>query len=379
MTARGTGRRGRALLSARLRLALSYAGVVVLVAAVLLAAVALFLLRYVPEEYLAITTGPRTGYGAPNRATLIQAFVPRAVQALILCLAIGLVGGWFLAGRMLRPLRVLDVAAERVAAGDLSHRIEVRGPRDEFGRLADTFDDMAGRVEDMVRRQERFAANASHELRTPLAAARALLDTARTDDDHDTDAALRRVDEILVRAGETTEALLLLSRISPEVPLDEDVDLSLTAEDAAETVAIDAARRGVELLVDAEAAWTRGSAPLIRQIALNLVGNAIVHNASHGGWVRVATGLRGSHAILQVSNSGPHVPLGIVPELVEPFRTGTGRLQGADGRRGVGLGLSVVRAIAEIHGAPLTITPREEGGLVVELAFAALAPGATES
>ena len=158
-------------MSARLKLTLSYAGFLLLAGALLLAVVWVFLLRYVPDSVL-ITPAPRGGPAGPfvpNRSDLQRAFVPRAATALAFLLVLGLVGGWFLAGRMLGPLTAITDAARLAATGSLSHRIRLPGRQDEFRELADAFDGMLARLEAHVAEQQRFAANASHELRTPLA------------------------------------------------------------------------------------------------------------------------------------------------------------------------------------------------------------------
>src|SRR5262245_25375245 len=171
-------------MSVRLKLTLSYAGFLILAGALLLAVVWVFLLRYVPDRDL--------GGFAPDRSALVDAFAPRAAQVLAFLLVLGLVGGWFLAGRMLAPLTRITSATRRAASGSLSHRIELDGRRDEFTELADIFDTMLARLEAHVAEQQRFAANASHELRTPLAITRTLLEVARTDPGRDIGELLER-------------------------------------------------------------------------------------------------------------------------------------------------------------------------------------------
>ena len=158
-------------LSVRLKLTLSYAGFLMVAGTLLLAVVWVFLLRYVPA---AGWWGPGPHY--PNRGDLQRAFLPRAFQAMVALLVVGLVGGWILAGRMLAPLRQITRATRLAATGSLSHRIALPGRADEFRELADSFDTMLARVEAQVAEQQRFAANASHELRTPLAISQALLE-----------------------------------------------------------------------------------------------------------------------------------------------------------------------------------------------------------
>ncbi|MDX6565551.1 MAG: two-component system, OmpR family, sensor histidine kinase VanS, partial [Gaiellales bacterium] len=176
-------------LSVRLKLTLSYAGFLMLAGALLLGAVWLFLLRYVPENALISTPVPGP---FPVRSNLLHVFAPRAAAVLAFLLVFGLVGGWILAGRMLAPLIRITDATRLATTRSLSHRIRLPGRRDEFRELADAFDAMLARLETHVAEQQRFAdeqqrfaANASHELRTPLAITQTLLDVARNDPSRD--------------------------------------------------------------------------------------------------------------------------------------------------------------------------------------------------
>ncbi len=166
-------------LSVRLKLTLSYAGFLMLASALLLAAVWVFLLRYVPEV-IQTPAGIRTLHD-----DIVRAFAPAATAVLAFLLIFGLVGGWILAGLMLAPLTRITNATRLAADGSLSHRIELEGRKDEFRELADSFDAMLARLEAHVAEQQRFAANASHELRTPLAITQTLLDVARNDPNRD--------------------------------------------------------------------------------------------------------------------------------------------------------------------------------------------------
>src|SRR6266536_1543806 len=153
--------------------------------ALLLAAVWLFLLRYVPDRALLVNPTPTPGV-FPIRSNLLHVFAPRAAAVLAFLLVFGLLGGWLLAGRMLAPLAHITDATRMAANGSLSHRIQLQGRRDEFRELADAFDTMLARLEAHIAEQQRFAANASHELRTPLAITQTLLDVARNDPNRDT-------------------------------------------------------------------------------------------------------------------------------------------------------------------------------------------------
>ncbi|WGL50978.1 HAMP domain-containing sensor histidine kinase [Nocardioides sp. BP30] len=341
-------------LSVRLKLTLSYAGFLLLAGAVLLVA-----------GYFSLSRGfhPGVVFTVRSHADLLHSFAPIAAVVLGFLLAFGLLGGWILAGHMLAPLTRISDATRMAARGSLSHRIEMEGPSDEFRELADSFDAMLERLEAHVGEQRRFAANASHELRTPLAITHTLLDVARRDPDRDIDTLLDRLQIVNTRAIELTEALLLLSRADQRAFTREPVDLSLAAEEAAETLLPLAERQGVTIETSGEVAPTSGSPALLQQLTANLVHNAIVHNLPEGGTVRVATSCEAGTAVLTVENTGARLGPHLVATLTEPFRRGTERLH-AD-HAGVGLGLAIAQRIAEAHDGVLLLAPRPEGGLLV--------------
>ena len=345
-------------LSARLKLTISYAGFLLLAGALLLAVVWVFLLRYVPDHD--VVRGP--GGFIPNRQDLLRAFVPRAALAMAFLLMFGLLGGWILAGRMLAPLTRIGDAARMAANGSLSHRIRMEGPDDEFRELADVFDTMLERLESHVAEQQRFAANASHELRTPLAISQTLLDVARNDPTSDQSVLIERLQAVNTRAIGLTEALLLLSRSDLRSFTREPVDLSLLAEEAAETLLPLAERRSITLDVTGETTRTVGSAALLLRMVTNLVQNGIVHNLPDGGSVTVDTARRNGSCVLRVDNTGHPLPPALVATLTEPFRRGTGRIR-SDDHAGVGLGLAIVHSIVQAHDGTLDLAPRRSGGL----------------
>jgi two-component system sensor histidine kinase VanS len=282
-------------------------------------------------------------------------------------LVFGLAGGWFLAGRMLEPLTRITDATRTAASGSLSHRIDLEGRRDEFRELADAFDAMLGRLEAHVAEQRRFAANASHELRTPLSITQTLLDVARRDPSRDTDELVDRLHAVNARAIDLTEGLLLLSRADQRSFDREHVDLSLVAEEAAETLLPVAEKRGVVVETAGDAAHAIGSHALLLQLATNLVHNAIVHNLPERGSVWVTTSARPEGAVLTVANTGETLEPETVASLAEPFQRGTGRIRTDDA--GVGLGLAIVKSIAQAHDGTLTVAPRPGGGLEATVAL----------
>ena len=345
-------------LSVRLKLTLSYAGFLMLAGALLLAAVWLFLLRYIPVNALISTPVPGP---FPIRSNLVRVFAPRAAAVLAFLLVLGLSGGWVLAGRMLAPLARITDAARTTATGSLSHRIRLEGSNDEFRELADAFDAMLARLETHDAEQQRFAANASHELRTPLAITQTILEVARNDLGGDTGELVDRLHAVNARAIDLTEALLLLSRTDQRSFARERVDLSLVAEEATETLLPFAESRGVRIETSGDMTPTIGSHALLLQLTTNLVHNAIVHNLREQGTVWVTTSIHPTSVELAVENTGEKLTPQLVSTLAEPFQRGNRRIRSDD--TGVGLGLAIVKSITQAHDGTLTLTPRPAGGL----------------
>jgi two-component system sensor histidine kinase VanS len=307
-----------------------------------------------------------------SHADLLRGFAPTAALVMAFLLVFGLVGGWLLAGRMLAPLDRITDATRNAADGSLSHRIRLPGRSDEFRELADAFDAMLARLEAHVAEQQRFAANASHELRTPLAITQTLLDVARHDPQRDNGALVERLHVVNTRAIGLTEALLLLSRADQGSFARLPVDLSLVAEQAAETLLPLAEQRGLTIETSGDVASTLGSHELLLQMATNLVHNAIVHNLPEQGAVWVTTGQDPDGATLTVENTGAPLSRHVVATLVEPFQRGSERVRTDDA--GVGLGLAIVKSIAQAHDGTLALSPRADGGLSVTVRLPAAPP-----
>ncbi|MFF4060965.1 sensor histidine kinase [Streptomyces sp. NPDC001668] len=354
-------------LSVRLKLALSYAGFLMLASVLAIAAVGVFFLRNGQLGYNesgALQATPGTWF--------LKGFAPTAAAVMAFLLVFGLLGGWILAGRMLAPLTRITDATRTAATGSLSHRIRLPGRKDEFRELADAFDAMLARLEAHVAEQRRFAANASHELRTPLAISKALIDVARTDPGQDTGEVLDRLHTVNTRAIDLTEALLLVSRTEQRSFTREPVDLSLLAEEATETLLPLAEKNGVTLETHGDIAPTTGSQALLLQLTTNLVHNAIVHNLPDRGTVRVTTDAHPTTVTLTVENTGDQLAPELISTLAEPFRRGTERIH--TDHAGVGLGLAIVKTITQAHDGTLTLTPRPEGGLRVSVELPATDP-----
>jgi len=313
--------------------------------------------------------GPGGGFVFVQQRADLHQFVVEAGIALAMMVGVALALGWLMAGRVLRPLRTVTAATRRISEHNLGARLALEGPRDEIRDLADTIDALLGRLEGAFEAQRRFVANASHELRTPLTLSRALLEVALADPDA-RGATLRGTCERVLAAQadqeRLIEALLMLARSQRGLERRDPLDLAAVAREVIETHDAQAGARGV--LVDAAltTAQTLGERRLVGRLVSNLVDNAIRYNVA-GGRLQVAVHARGDRVVLRVANTGPRVPPDQVPRLLQPFQ----RLNAGRGTRhdGLGLGLSIVAAIAQAHGATLEVLPGDEGGLEVEVAF----------
>src|SRR5215218_3602920 len=297
-------------LSVRLKLTLSYAGFLMLAGAVLLAV-----------GYFSLSRGVHPGviFLVRSHADLVRYFAPIAAIVMAFLLVFGLLGGWFLAGRMLAPLTRITEATRLAATGSLAHWIRLHGRNDEFRELADAFDAMLARLEAQVAEQQRFAANASHELRTPLSITQTLLDVARNDPNRDNGELVERLHFVNTRAIDLTEALLVLSRADQRSFAREHVDLSLIAEEATETLFPLAEKRGLSIETSGDMAPTIGSHALLLQMTTNLVHNAIVHNLPEQGTVWVTTTVHPKSVVLTVENTGETLTPQLVTTLGDPF------------------------------------------------------------
>ncbi len=301
---------------------------------------------------------------------LAQSGVALAIMTVV---SIGL--GWWVAGRVLRPLRAMTAATRRISEENLDQRLALRGPRDELTELADTIDGLLERLEASFEAQRQFASNASHELRTPLATMRAALDVAMAKPVPVPEHILTletRLRQELDRVERLLEGLLSLAR-SRRAPVGEEVTVA-HGQIASEAVArrtseISAKQLDVDLEVSAEV-WVSGSETLLARMVENVIENAISDNEP-GGWVRVIPAVEGSLASLVVENGGSLLVQEDVDQLAEPFlRLGTPR---TGSQMGSGLGLSIVASIAQAYGGALDLHARRDGGLRVVIALPAAA------
>ena len=368
----------------RLRLTLLYGGLF-FISGVALLAITYLIFRRASRVNVLVPNGPTHRAAARDAATELRYAelvrhstdalhhgLLRSVIVLAIMTAVSIALGWLIAGRVLRPLRAMTATTRQISERNLNERLALAGPRDELKDLADTIDGLLARLQAHVAEQQRFAANASHELRTPLAVTQTLLDVARSDPNRDDGELVERLYAVNTRAIDLTEALLLLSRADQRSFTREDVDLSLMAEEATETLLPLAEERGVTIETSVERTPTVGSHALLLQLTTNLVHNAIVHNLPDQGTVWVSTSARPDVVELTVENTGETLAPQMVSTLAEPFLRGDERVR-AD-HAGVGLGLAIVESITQAHDGTLTLTPRAAGGLRVTVQLPAAPP-----
>ena len=287
-----------------------------------------------------------------------------------LAAVVSLAGGWWLAGRALRPVALLTAEASQISAADLDRRLAAPSRHDEIGSLAATLNAMLARVSDAVRKQATFVAAASHDLRTPIAALQAELELA--EDDATTEAELRtairaaRADA--ARLGELAAGLLDLAAA--------EINGRALARSAVRTdLLVESVVRRLEPVARAHRASVVASAPgrLVRvdrvrleQALANLLGNAIKYGPA-GGSVEVTARVDNvpdgrstrapTHLTIDVLDRGPGVPPELADRLFEPFHRGPNAVG-----PGSGLGLAVAAAALHAHHGTLAFEPRAGGG-----------------
>lgn len=275
--------------------------------------------------------------------------------------------GWFVAGRMLRPVHEIADTARRITDDRIDERIGLSGPQDELKDLADQFDAMLDRLQVAFEAQREFVANASHELRTPLTVIRTELDVT-LDDPAAGRAQLERTAEVVHRAIERTEGLidrlLVLARAEGPLQRDEETDLSDAVRRALDARAADIEEIGLRVTPELGEVLVAGDSMLLDRLAANLVDNAIDHN-ERGGWIEIIAARDDRSVTLHCTNGGALIPAEEAPRLFDRFT----RLDAARtrGRGGYGLGLSIVRAIARAHRGTATARALPGGGLAVEV------------
>jgi signal transduction histidine kinase len=291
----------------RAQLTALYAGLLVVVVAVVLIAAA-FLFR---------TAAAPSGVEISNGHG--RWFEFGAGIVIVLAVLVGLWFAWQLAGLYLRPLRTLNATARDISATNLHRRLGLQGPDDEITQLGSTMDDLFGRLESSFESQRRFVANASHELRTPLAGQRTLLQVALADPDATAQSLRAACEEALAlgeRQGQLVDGLLTLASSERGIERREPLDL---ADRVLVSRHQEAARRGIEIRAALDPAPIAGDPILIESMVANPLDNAIQHNV-HDGSIDLTTGQVRSASRLSVGNSGPIVPTVEVERLFQPFQ-----------------------------------------------------------
>jgi signal transduction histidine kinase len=282
--------------------------------------------------------------GAVTRRLAGQYVLALAGSAL---LALGI--GWAAAGHALAPLRAIARTAARISDRRLDLRVGLTGPPDELRELAGSFDAMLDRIASTLDAHKRFVANAGHELRTPITVIRTeaevALDSAAGEED--LREALRSAVEGAERAEALLEGLLVLAAATQGARRDERVDLA------------GAARRVPGVDASLSSAVVRGDPALLERLIANLVENAVRHGCAPR---RLDVRAVGSEAVVRIVSGGERIDPAVVARLTEPFERGA-RTRGS----GSGLGLSIVRALAEAHGGRLALEAPSGGGLIAEV------------
>lgn len=303
-----------------------------------------------------------------DMADALQGFL--GVMAVVGPAALGgtAIAGWLLAGAALRPVERMRLQAAAVTASEPTRRLPIPPTGDELARLATTLNEMLDRLQEALERERRFVDDASHELRTPLATLRAEIELAlaRPRPVDELEAALRSAREDVGRLQRLADDLLVLARSRGgriplrrvPAPLSDLVGRSVAAVEA------EAQAAGVSLAVQAAQGTANLDPDRVQQALRNLLENAIRHSAPGGtvaltaarddGWVRFA-----------VADSGPGFPSQMLVSAFDPFvRDGSGAGDGPEGAPHAGLGLAIVRAVADAHGGRATAQNTATGARV---------------
>ncbi|MEU9850104.1 HAMP domain-containing sensor histidine kinase [Streptomyces sp. NPDC047985] len=311
----------------------------------------------------AATVSPSEGFD-DFQHTVLSDLLLRSLLLLAAFTALAALLAWWASRRSLHRLNQVTAAARRISTGSaLDERLALTGPNDEVRELADTFDAMVDRLDHSFTAQRRFTAHASHELRTPLTVQRTALEIplAQGRVPADLRPSIERALEANARTERLIAALLTLARSENEELTPHPVDLADAAKEALADVADEARASGTRITADLRPGPVAGDPSLLRQIALNLLTNAVRHNHPDGT-AAVATGTTDRLAFIEVTNTGPLLDPHEIPALFEAFQRGPQcRSDGS------GLGLAVARAITLTHQGQITAHPRLGGGLTIRI------------
>ncbi|HEU0164403.1 MAG TPA: HAMP domain-containing sensor histidine kinase, partial [Thermomicrobiales bacterium] len=274
--------------------------------------------------------------------------------------------GWFVAGRVLRPIRRITAHARRASSANLDERIDSRGPPDELHELSETFDAMLDRLQTAFQAQRQFAGQVSHELRTPLAIMQAAADVTLADPNataHERELGLT-IRNSVSRSERLIDGLLILSRSESTLLDTTTLDLAEIAGNCLANAARAAGAAGITIDESELApAPVRGDRLLLERLCDNLIDNAIRYNRTDGsGWLRVSTSVDEDFSELKVANSGSWIMETTIDRLFAPFQRG-----GRPDIPGYGLGLAIVRSVTAAHGGTIHARPLPGGGLEISV------------
>ena len=294
------------------------------------------------------------GRDAGNLPAELTSFAWRLIATGSVVLAVGLLGGWLISRRILRPISAIAATASRISGTSLKERIDTNRVDSELSELANVLNETFDRLEEAFARQARFTADASHELRTPLAVikAQAELTLSRPRSAGEYQAAIEACLRGAVRMTDLVERLLLLARADEGWPLESRALISLdrVVSEVLAQLGHLARQKEVEFVTNLDPVTLHADAPAIAQVASNLIANAIHYNKPDGQ-VRVNVRAEGAEAVLTVRDTGP----GISPEDLGQifqrfFRVDQSRTRPAGG---TGLGLAICKSIVEAHGGSI--------------------------
>jgi signal transduction histidine kinase len=373
--------------SIRLKLTLLYTGLFI-IASVLLLLATYGLVRHELDRTVAFPPASRVGEttggaggGSPSeggaepgevevrilhargleRKRALKLFARRSFLTLAVMTGIAVFLGWFVAGRVLDPIRTITEHARSASVATLDQRIAMDGPDDELKELADTFDGMLDRMHAAFRAQQSFAAQASHELRTPLSIIRAQAEMTLADVtiDAQTRAGSGAILTAALRSEHLIDGLLALARSESSVFAAEPIDLAVIVGDVVGDHVTHATAASIRLDLELDTAMVHGDRVLIRQMVNNLLENGFLYNEPNG-FVLSQLRREGQFVQLVVSNSGPSVSQEEIATLFQPFVRGS---WARSNRSGFGLGLAIARSVVQNHHGTIDAVARPEGGL----------------
>lgn len=282
---------------------------------------------------------------------------------------VGLLGGWWLSGRAIRPIQTISGTATRIADGNLAERIDPSAMDTELAQLSQVLNDSFDKLEAAFERQRQFTADASHELRTPitviLTETQRLLKRDRSNEEYRE--GIQTCSEIAQRMRRLAESLLILARQEDTDSSKElhPCDISQVIREVADQLEPVAKEKDRHLVLDLSPASFPGDPDAVAILVTNLIGNAI----EHGGNIRVRCRVENGEVHVRVSDNGPGIPDADLPYIFDRFYRVDSARTGGSGHSG--LGLAIARAIVKNHGGTIEVSNLPEGGAAFDLRFPA--------